>query len=252
MLLGRLCPPTRDLLASVVRNRAATRALASIVVPGDECTALLKNLLGHTGQQVCILTVANERGMCGTTVSSFHSCSMDPPMVFFNIGCKSTLSHLLLADDSCFSGTPFIAHIMAENGEPLARYFSQPHMCNAKFDAVDWRPSGEPFQQPVLIDGPRAPLQPFVPKPPDDAESPVLGWMECVTESAVPAGKNWVLIAKVLRVHCRAMKQGARPLLYCEGKYTGVHPPRPVVQPLSQVEAAPNSRPPTESGRLKV
>mmetsp|Transcript_16180 Transcript_16180/g.50395 ORF Transcript_16180/g.50395 Transcript_16180/m.50395 type:complete len:157 (-) Transcript_16180:169-639(-) len=142
-------------------------------------------------------------------------------MVFFNIGCRSTMDRLLLADGSRLSGVPFVAHVMAERGEPLARFFSQRHVCDDKFDAVKWERSGPPFEQPVLLDGPRT-----GPRPANDTGatgSQVLGWMECVTEHAIPAGKNWVLIARVERVHCGAQSAGARPLLYCEGAYTGIH-----------------------------
>jgi flavin reductase (DIM6/NTAB) family NADH-FMN oxidoreductase RutF len=182
------------------------------------CQANLKALLSHTGQQVCVITGQNARGLCGATVSSFHSCSMEPPMVFFNIGCHSTMDHLLLADGDLLSGTPFIAHVLTEQGESLARAFAKGHGAE-KFDGVKWHCSGEPFRQPVLE---CSPTDPQAPRGKDEHQ--VLGWMECMVEHALSAGKNWVVIASVRSVNnTLALPGGARPLLYCEGHYTSIH-----------------------------
>lgn len=125
----------------------------------------------------------------GFTATSLVSLAVAPPLVSFNISQGASSWPTLESADHVG------VHLLAQNQHEIARVFATSGI--DRFAAVpSWRAG--PFELPIL--------------------EGVLAWMAARVRTRVVAGDHVVVIAEVLQ----AAYRDAAPLVYQDGRYTGV------------------------------
>lgn len=151
----------------------------------------LRRALGCFPTGVTVITTVDPDGVfVGLTVNSFNSLSLDPPLILWSLGTRSSSRR---AFEACGH---FAVNILAEDQAAISRRFASP--ARNKFHGVATQAglAGAP-----LIDGCAA-------------------YIECRTHSTQVAGDHLLFIGRVERVHTA----GRRPLVYVGGRYCGVGP----------------------------
>lgn len=143
---------------------------------------------------VVVLTVRDGRDDLGTTVTSFMSVSMEPPMVLAGVASTSYLSEVLGRRDRwaatvLSSGQRALAGRFAAEGRPSARLLlaSEPHHRGPLSDAL------------ILDDG--------------------LAALECETRERIVAGDHHLFVAEVLAADYIARRE--KPLIRVNRRYLG-------------------------------
>ena len=148
-----------------------------------------KQVLGHFGTGVAIITATDETGPAGFSCQSFTALSLDPPLVLFCPARTSTTwSRIERAGNFC-------ANILSEQQRDLAAVFGRTGP--DKFADVDWTPSSS--GAPVL-DG-------------------VLTWAGCEVESVHPGGDHLIVIGRVTELGDCGPQQ---PLLFYRGRFASL------------------------------
>src|SRR5258708_12736405 len=75
--------------------------------------------LGHFATGVRVVTTQYQNELHGTTVSSFSSLSLDPPLVLVCLDLKTSIHDLIVASQI------FGVNILAEHGETTSRHFAR-------------------------------------------------------------------------------------------------------------------------------
>lgn len=173
-----------------------------------------RHVLGHFATGVTVITTRHEDQLHGTTVSSFCSLSLNPPLVLICLDHQSTIHDLVLASGS------FGVNILAEHGETTSRHFARRAL--DKFAEVRYG-LGQ-LHVPLLEDA--------------------LATLECRVVNCYPGGDHSIVIGEVVSVQAQAH---ASPLLFFRSKYNRLHCESSV--PLSHTPAAPTQvkRPPALS-----
>ncbi len=153
--------------------------------------ARFRQVLGHFATGVTIVTATDGEGPVGMSVNSFTSVSLDPPLVAFCVGNRSTTWPRIQGAGG------FCVNILAEDQEALSRSFAGPSA--SRFTGVGWRPS--PSGAPV-IDG-------------------ALAWVEGTVEAVHPAGDHTMVIG---RVHHLDVAHAGPPLVFFRGGYGRFEP----------------------------
>ncbi|WP_329519812.1 MULTISPECIES: flavin reductase family protein [Thermomonosporaceae] len=139
-----------------------------------------------------MLTVRDGRDDLGTTVTSFMSVSLAPPMVLVGVGSDSYLSEVLGRQDR------WAATVLSEKQRALAGRFAA---------------AGRPSARLLLASEPhhRGPLS--------DALIPGdgLASVECETRQRIEAGDHMLFVAEVLSADYIARRRG--PLIRVNGRY---------------------------------
>ncbi|MDL4771795.1 flavin reductase family protein [Spirillospora sp. NBC_01491] len=139
-----------------------------------------------------VLTVRDGRDDLGTTVTSFMSVSLAPPMVLVGVGSDSYLSEVLGRQDR------WAATVLSEKQRALAGRFAA---------------AGRPSARLLLASEPhhRGPLS--------DALIPGdgLASVECETRQRIEAGDHMLFVAEVLSADYIARRRG--PLIRVNGRY---------------------------------
>jgi 3-hydroxy-9,10-secoandrosta-1,3,5(10)-triene-9,17-dione monooxygenase reductase component len=148
--------------------------------------AHFRNVLGHFGSGVAIITSVDGDEPVGMAVQSFSSLSLDPPYVFF-APAKTSTSWPRIRDTG-----RFCANILSEDQEELSRGFAISG--GDKFAGVAWQKSsnGSP-----ILEG-------------------CLAWIDCVIETEHDGGDHSIVIGRVLELD---VERDGRPLLFFRGGY---------------------------------
>jgi flavin reductase (DIM6/NTAB) family NADH-FMN oxidoreductase RutF len=145
-----------------------------------------RSVLGRFATGVTVITTVDRRGRdVGMTVSAFSSVSLDPPLVSICIG------HDASAYNALSKATHFIANILSEGQEALARRFAE--SAGSRFDGIGYEKGQN--GSAVLLD--------------------VLGYVECEIIARHEAGDHDIIIGAVEV----AVAEEGKPLLYYRGGY---------------------------------
>jgi flavin reductase (DIM6/NTAB) family NADH-FMN oxidoreductase RutF len=132
-------------------------------------SARYRQVLGHFPTGVTVITAAGENGPAGMCVGSFSSVSLDPPLVAFFAGKRST------SYPSIQAAGHYCVNILGDDQEEEARVFAG--KADDKFAGIGWRPSVA-TGAPVLHD--------------------VLAWIDCRIDAVHEAGDHWIVVGRVL------------------------------------------------------
>ena len=143
-------------------------------------------VLGRFASGVTVVTTLDRRGRdVGMTVSAFSSVSLDPPLVLICI------DHAASAYSALSKAKHFIANILSERQEALARRFAEKD--SNRFDGIGYERGQNGAA--VLLD--------------------VLGYIECEVVARHEAGDHDIIIGSVEAAEAHEGK----PLLYYRGGY---------------------------------
>ena len=158
---------------------------AAEVDPTD--TVRFREVLGHFGSGVVVVSATVDRHPLGLTCQSFASVSLDPPLVSFAVS-RTSKRYPRIRDTG-----RFCVNVLAEDQEQLSRAF-------AVDDPAGW--------ESVAWDRPA------------DADSPVLAgahaWIDCRLESELPAGDHTIVLGRVTALGADSDRS---PLLFYRGRY---------------------------------
>jgi flavin reductase (DIM6/NTAB) family NADH-FMN oxidoreductase RutF len=156
-----------------------------VTAPADA----FREVMAGVATPVAVVTTLTGDGPHGTTVSSFASLSLAPPMVMAALDRSSGLLSRLVV------GAPFGVNVLGSHQAELAGVFAR--RTGDKFAGVEW---AEHAGAPRLADCP--------------------GWLACEVSDLVPGGDHVIVLATVLHAAAGA---GA-PLTY-HGRRFGTHAP---------------------------
>ncbi len=150
-----------------------------------------RKALSYFASGVTVITTQHVGQYHGTTVSSFCSLSLDPPLVLVCLDLKST-SHDLISESGVFG-----VNILAEQDQWLSRHFAL--RTPDKFSDVSYHlgQAGVP-----LLDN-------------------ALATLECRVISRYPGGDHSIFIGEVVT---NSVAPDKRPLLYFGSKYNRLAP----------------------------
>jgi 3-hydroxy-9,10-secoandrosta-1,3,5(10)-triene-9,17-dione monooxygenase reductase component len=170
---------------------AQTRPEAATAVGGD----LYRAVLGQYATGVTVVTTFFDgpggEQPWGTTVSSFSSVSLDPPLVLVCIGRERSI-HPVIARTGRFA-----VNILAEGGQALSDCFAGAPSILPRSAFCDATYRVGPAGMPLL----------------DDA----LAFLECGVERVIEAGDHTIYLAHVLELGSR--DDDTWPLLYFRRRY---------------------------------
>ncbi|GGM98286.1 flavin reductase [Terrabacter tumescens] len=131
----------------------------------------LRRLLSRWTTGVAVITTVGRDGLpLGKAVNSFHSVSLDPPLVGWCVDVRSTRY------DEWVEAPGYVVHVVSEGQADLVKRFARSG--GDKFDGLDWEPG--PFGMPLI------------------SEASVR--LECQMWKQVEAGDHTYLIAEVIEV----------------------------------------------------
>jgi len=150
-----------------------------------------RDALAQFATGVTVIAVRREDGrFVGFTANSFHSVSLDPPLVLWSLSRRS------LSLPAFEAAERYSVNVLASTQSDLARRFSRPHI--DRFEGVAYRPG---WSQAPLIDG-------------------CVAWIECSHHARHRAGDHVVFIGNV-EVCARGDGQG---LVFHEHRYATTRP----------------------------
>lgn len=159
--------------------------MTTSVDPTD--TALFREVLGHFGSGVVVVTATVGGAPLGLTCQSFASVSLDPPLVSFCVAKKSR-RYPRIRDTG-----RFCVNVLADGQADLSQAFAVDDP--TRWSAVSW-------------------------EHPADADSPVLAgshaWIDCRLDAELPAGDHTIVLGRVTSL---AADSSRAPLLYYRGRY---------------------------------
>lgn len=155
-------------------------------------TVNFKALLGHYASGLTVISTVLAGKPVGFTCQSFHSVSMDPPLVSFNVMRTST-SWPAVRGQGRFS-INVLSHKQISVSNALAR--SGPE----KWDSIAWSPT--PAGNPMLDD--------------------CLVWMDCEFFDEHEAGDHTIVLARVVGTQKIDTIPALPPLVYFKGQYCSI------------------------------
>ena len=162
----------------------STQTISEPFTTVDQAT--FRHVLGHVASGATVVTACQDGFYHGTTVSSFCSLSLEPPLVLVCLDLRST-SHRLIDATSVFA-----VNFLAEGDEWLSRHFAS-------------RTSDKFANIPYHLGQTGAPLL-------DDA----LATLECQLVGQYSGGDHSIFVGEVVAAHAEDEKQ---PLLYFRSSY---------------------------------
>jgi flavin reductase (DIM6/NTAB) family NADH-FMN oxidoreductase RutF len=149
-----------------------------------------RHVLGHFASGVTIITTQHLGQLHGTTVSSFCSLSLKPPLVLVSIDLHATIHDLVVASKV------FGVNILAEHAEIISQHFAR--RIPDKFSSISY--SLGLLGVPLLEDA--------------------LATLECRLVARYPGGDHSIFIGEVISTSTQSHGQ---PLLYFRSKYSRLH-----------------------------
>ncbi len=146
-----------------------------------------RDALGRFASGVCVVTTtSNGDAPAGVTISSFTSVSLDPPLVLFCIGRRST------SFDAFLACTAFAINLLSAGQEDISELFASQRP--DKFAGIAWQKGANGC--PLL--------------------SGCLGTLACDTVAVHPGGDHFIVVGKVVRF---SGSSDDEPLLRFRGRY---------------------------------
>jgi flavin reductase (DIM6/NTAB) family NADH-FMN oxidoreductase RutF len=148
-----------------------------------------RNALGHFATGIVIVTANLNGRLLGTTVNSFNSVSLFPPLVLFSIA-RSAISHNLWRAVESYGIT-----VLAEHQTDLSTRFAragEEKFKDLRFEAME---NGSP----LLPDW--------------------LAYFECEPYARYDGGDHEIFVGSVLSFRRRPEGEEIRPLVFYRGKY---------------------------------
>jgi len=156
--------------------------------PVDE--AHFRTVMGHFATGVVVITGADDDGPTGFTCQSLFSLSLDPPLVAFAPGRKSTSWPRVSA------GGRVCVNVLSSDQEDLARTFARSGA--DKFAGVGW--SASPAGAPRLHGS--------------------LAWIDCTITEVHDGGDHHLVVARVDELGSGP----GQPLVFYRGGFGGFQP----------------------------
>lgn len=152
---------------------------------------LFRAALGHYASGITVITTQADGELIGFTCQSFHSVSVNPPLVSFNV-MRSSASYPKIRQAGRFA-----VNILAQEQTGISDQFARRGA--DKWQDISWRDS--PLGNP-LIDG-------------------SLHWLDCTIHAEHAAGDHLIVIGEVraLDLQQAATTAATQPLLYFKGQY---------------------------------
>ena len=147
-------------------------------------TQLFRQTLGQFATGVTVISFIREGEICGMTVNSFSSVSLDPPLVLF---CPALTTRFAL---EAVPGELFTVSILAEGQEDVSWHFAG----RSRLTERPWRIDDD---LPPAVEG-------------------SVGWLRCRTQAIHTHGDHLVVIAEVSEFGSDVER---RPLLFFRGDY---------------------------------
>jgi len=148
--------------------------------------AEFRQALAHFASGVTVITTQHQGQLHGTTVSSFCSLSLQPPLVLVGIDLSATIHDLIIESEV------FAVNVLAEHAEATSRHFAR--RIPDKFSGISY--SLGQLGAPLL----------------DDA----LTRLECRLVERYPGGDHSIFIGEVVST---STQLDSLPLLYFRSKY---------------------------------
>jgi flavin reductase (DIM6/NTAB) family NADH-FMN oxidoreductase RutF len=154
--------------------------------------AEFRHALGHFATGVTVITTQHQGQLHGTTVSSFCSLSLNPPLVLVCIDLNANIHDLIVASEV------FGVNVVAEHTEAISRHFAR--RVPDKFSDIRYSYSLGQLGVPLL----------------DDA----LATLECRVVARYPGGDHSIIVGEVVAFNTEPQ---AQPLLFYRSKYGRLH-----------------------------
>jgi flavin reductase (DIM6/NTAB) family NADH-FMN oxidoreductase RutF len=135
-----------------------------------------KDALARWTSGVTVLTTVHEGQWKGATVSSFTSASLRPPLVLVCLA-QALYTHTLVSASGVFA-VNILRHDQIELGQLFAGM--RPEITD-RFAYGDWHWQVAPTGSPVLTEA--------------------MGWLDCRTVHAYPAGDHTIFVGEVQAIH---------------------------------------------------
>jgi flavin reductase (DIM6/NTAB) family NADH-FMN oxidoreductase RutF len=149
-----------------------------------------RDTLSYFASGVCVVTAVADGGApAGVTISAFTSLSLDPPLVLFCLGKKTTNL------EAYTRGGGFAVNILAEDQGEVSEIFASQN--NDKFASIPF--TGSESGCPLL--------------------PACLARLECTLFATHDGGDHVIVVGKVDRVQ---KTEGSKPLVRYRGKYSHV------------------------------
>ncbi|GKX35586.1 MAG: monooxygenase [Rhizobiaceae bacterium MnEN-MB40S] len=147
-----------------------------------------RSALGLYASGITVIAGHDGREAIGFTCQSFHSVSMDPPLISFSV-MRSSSSYPRIRETGKFS-----VNVLTRNQQSISNQFARKGV--DKWEGIEW--SMLPSQNPA-IDG-------------------ALLLLDCKIANEHRAGDHYIVIGQVMRIH-PGNHQDKEPLLYFNGEY---------------------------------
>ena len=145
-----------------------------------------RNVLSHYPTGVTLVTAMHQGDPVGLIIGSFTSVSLNPPLVGFLVGKRSSTWPRIAASGS------FCVNILGHHQEEVCRLFARGSP--DRFAAIGW--TAERNGMPVLDD--------------------VIAWIDCDIDRVDEAGDHWWVIGRVVQL--KAVGEGS-PLVFVRGGF---------------------------------
>lgn len=167
--------------------------------PADFDEHYFRSVLGRFPTGVTAITTesSTDKSPVGLTISSFHSLSLDPPLILWTLTkAASSLPHFCKAER-------YVVHILSAEQKDLASRFARgPQAERFKGLPLTRAPGGT-----LMLDDPRS-----------------AAWLECFNVTQHEAGDHYIFVGQVERCHY----QTVAPLVYHTGGFDLTPPPRSI------------------------
>ncbi|HVW40629.1 MAG TPA: flavin reductase family protein [Amycolatopsis sp.] len=159
-------------------------------VPNQPHRDDMRRVLGHVPTSVAVVTTTLDGVPVGSTVGTFTSVSLDPPLVaFFSQHTSDTLAAVRTAGR-------FAVNVLAADQADTCMLFA--HKADDRFDRAPWQPG--PHQNPHLHGA--------------------LAVLECHVEAVTLTGDHTMVLGRVHELD--APRAGTEPLVFWRGTLHGV------------------------------
>jgi flavin reductase (DIM6/NTAB) family NADH-FMN oxidoreductase RutF len=144
---------------------------------------------------VAVVTVRDDRDDVGTTVNTFVSVSLDPPLVMISLAMESYVNEMLLRQDR------WAATLLSGDQAVIASRFATPGRPSARLLVAGTPHHRGPASAALIVEG-------------------GVTAIEAETTKVVPAGDHTLYVARVLAVDY--VDSSAQPLVRLRGRYRPV------------------------------
>ncbi len=148
--------------------------------------------MAHIAAAVSVITVREDRDDVGTTVNTFTSVSLDPPLVMVSVANKGYINEMLLRQDR------WAASVLSEEQSVIASRFATPGRPSARLIVEGIPHHRGPASGAIIIEGGVAAI-------------------EAETTQVVPTGDHTLYVARVLAVDYADPETW--PLVRLRGRY---------------------------------